>query len=128
MSTDFFTVNDAEIFYEPAVFVDPPTTFGKYDFPSKDRIELFGDDQLINVWWKGNVFIVGPGCFRVPRSMTWSDFMENVVYPWAAADPDFDSSKIAGWHKDDEAIEPKPDDTIEGLGIEHKGLVSFTLA
>lgn len=103
----------------------PPSTFGHYEFPSRDRIELFGDDQLIHVFWKGSVFIVAPGAFRVPRAMTWADFTAQVVTPWASADPDFDPAKITGWYKDEEAIEPSDDDTIEGLGIEHKGLVTF---
>lgn len=106
----------------------PPTEFGEYNFPSRDRIELYGDDQLIHVFWRGNVFIVAPGCFRVPQAMTWADFVAGVVEPWAAADPDFDASKVTGWQIDDKPIEPSADDTISGLGIEHKGLVSFTLA
>lgn len=110
------------------IMQNPPTAFGEYNFPSRDRIELYGDDQLINVWLRGNVFIVGPGCFRVPQAMSWGDFISDVVVPWASADPDFDASKMTGWRKDDEEIDPKPEDTISGLGIEHKGLVSFTLA
>ncbi|MFV0459215.1 MAG: phenol hydroxylase subunit P4 [Actinomycetales bacterium] len=108
--------------------VSPPTAFGEYNFPSRDRIELFGDDQLVNVWWRGNIFIVAPGCFRVPRAMTWADFTAQVVGPWAAADPDFDADKVTAWHLDDTPIEPSPEDTLESLGIAHKGLVSFTLA
>ena len=65
-------------------------TLGAYDFPAKDRQELFGDDQLVNVFWEGNTFICAPACFRVPRSMTWADFRAQFVDPWAAADPDFD--------------------------------------
>ena len=76
------------------VMQQPPTEFGEYNFPSKDRIELFGDDQLVNVFWEGNVFIVGPGCFRVPRAIAWSDFVSDVVGPWAEADPDYDESKV----------------------------------
>lgn len=113
---------------ETTQMVQPPTEFGEYNFPSRDRLELFGDDQLINVWWRGNIFIVCPGCFRVPRSMKWVDFVSGVVGPWASADPDFDAARVTNWKMDDKAISPKDDDTIEGLGIEHKGLVSFELA
>lgn len=106
----------------------PPTEFGEYNFPSRDRIELYGDDQLINIWWRGNIFIVCPNCARVPRAMKWGDFVSNVVVPWASADPDFDASRVTNWKRDDQPISPKDDDTVEGLGIEHKGLVSFELA
>lgn len=113
---------------DQTVVQSPPTAFGEYNFPSRDRIELFADDQLINVFWKGNIFLVSPGCFRVPRAMRWADFVTQVVGPWAGADPDFDASTINGWAKDDEVIDPQPDDTIESLGIDHKGLLSFTTA
>jgi phenol hydroxylase P4 protein len=102
-------------------------TLGTYDFPAKDRQEVFGDDQLINVFWEGTTFIAGPGCFRVPRSMTWADFRTQVLDPWAAADPDYDPAKAVDFRRDDEPIEPKPDQTIEELGIAHKGLIKFRL-
>ena len=107
------------------VMQQPPTEFGEYNFPSKDRIELFGDDQLVNVFWEGNVFIVGPGCFRVPRSIAWSEFVRDVVGSWAKADPDYDESKVTNWRIDDTPIDPKPTDTLEELGVEHKGLLKF---
>lgn len=106
----------------------PPTEFGEYNFPSRDRIELYGDDQLINVWWRGNVFIACPGCFRIPRGMKWGDFMSQAVVPYGSADPDFDVTRVSNWKMDDTPFDPKDDDTIEGLGIEHKGLVSFELS
>ena len=108
--------------------IQPPSAFGTYDFPSRDRIELFGDDQLVNVFWEGNIFIVAPGCFRVPRTMPWSELYENVIVPWASADPDFDSAKVSNWRIDDEPFEPKPDDTLESLGVVHKGLLKFNCA
>jgi phenol/toluene 2-monooxygenase (NADH) P4/A4 len=101
---------------------------GAYDFPARDRQELFGDDQLVNVFWEGNTFIVGPGCFRVPRSMTWADFRSQVMDPWASADPDYQPDKAVDFRNDDEAMNPKPTQTIEQLGIPHKGLIKFRLA
>jgi phenol hydroxylase P4 protein len=103
-------------------------TLGAYDFPSRDRLELFGEDQLVNIFWEGNTFIAGPGCFRVPRAMTWSDFRSKVLDPWAAADPDFAADRATDFRRDDEALNPKPDQTIEQLGIVHKGLIKFRLA
>lgn len=105
----------------------PPTQFGEYNFPSRDRIELYGDDQLLNVWWRGNVFIVCPGCFRVPRAMKWGEFVSGILTPWASMDPDFDIAKVANWQMDDTPFTPKDDDTFESLGVEHKGLISFEL-
>lgn len=125
MSTDFI---EKELVTETPEMAPPPTEFGEYNIPSRDHISLFGDDQLVNVWWRGTVFNVCPACFRVPRNMAWSDFITNMVTPWASKDPDFDVSRMSAWKMDDEPFEPKDDDTIEGLGIEHKGLVSFELS
>ncbi|WP_432557896.1 phenol hydroxylase subunit P4 [Granulicoccus sp. GXG6511] len=119
---------DPEIAKAPSEMVPPPTEFGEYNFPSRDHISLYGDDQLVNVWWRGTVFNVCPSCFRVPRNMKWSDFVANVVTPWASKDPDYDASRVTKWQMDDTAIEPKDDDTLESIGVEHKGLVSFEIA
>ncbi|MDO5499929.1 MAG: phenol hydroxylase subunit P4 [Propionibacteriaceae bacterium] len=119
---------DPEIAKEPAVMVPPPPAAAQYTFPSRARLDHNGDDQIVNAWWRGTVFNVCPACFRVPRGMTWGDFVATVVAPWAAKDPDFDVSRVTAWKMDDTPIDPNDDDTIEGLGIEHKGLVSFELA
>jgi len=107
------------------VMQQPPTEFGEYNFPSRDRIELYGNDQLVHVFWEGSVFIVGPACFRVPRAIPWSEFVSDVVGPWAEADPAYDPAKVGHWRIDDTPIDPKPADTLEGLGVEHKGLLKF---
>lgn len=107
------------------VMQQPPTEFGEYNFPSRDRIELYGDDQLVHVFWEGSVFIAGPACFRVPRAIPWSEFVSDVVGPWAEADPAYDAAKVGHWRIDDTPIDPKPTDTLEKLGVEHKGLLKF---
>lgn len=122
------TIIEPDVAKETAEPIQPPTEFGEYNVLSRDRIELFGDDQLINVWWRGTVFNVCPACFRIPRAITWADFITTVVVPWAEKDPDFDASRMTAWRIDDTPFEPKDDDTIEGLGVEHKGLVSFELS
>ncbi len=40
-----------------------------YDFPSADRVENFGDDQLVYVHWAGNPFFCSAAAFR-PRRRT----------------------------------------------------------
>ena len=105
--------------------VQPPTQFGEYNFPSRDRIEEYGDDQIVNVFWEDNIFVATPGCFRVPRNMPWNVFQQNVFLPWAAMDPDFDAAKVSDWRSDDAPIQPKDEDTFETLGVPHKGLLKF---
>lgn len=98
---------------------------GPYEFPAKDRQEVYGDDQLVNVLWDGNMFYYAGACFRVPKSMKWSDFKSQMIDEWAAADPDYRPDAATDWRRDDEAFDPKPGDTITDLGIVHKGLIRF---
>ena len=34
-----------------------------YDYPSRDRQELYGDDMLVNVAWTNNMMFASPACF-----------------------------------------------------------------
>jgi phenol hydroxylase P4 protein len=98
---------------------------GPYEFPAKDRQEVFGEDQLVHVLWEGNMLFCCPGLFRVPRAMSWSDFQAQMVEPWAAADPDYDKDKVVEWLLDDEPIQPGDNESIAGIGVPHKGLLKF---
>ena len=102
-------------------------TLGAYDFPAADRQELFGEDQLVNVHWDDQIFVPVPACFRVPKSMKWSDFKTQMIDTWAGTDPDYRADAATDWRLDDDPIEPQPDQTIADLGIVHKGLVRFRL-
>jgi hypothetical protein len=66
----------------------PVVAISEYKFPSKSRQELYGDDQLVHVWWKGNPWFVAAGCFRFPKAMPWGDFV-GVLKGFYTADPDF---------------------------------------
>ena len=48
--------------------------------------------------------------------------------PWAAADPDYDAARATDFRSDDDVLDPQPTQTIEQLGIPHKGLIKFRLA
>jgi len=99
---------------------------GAYSFPSRSRQELYGDDQLVHVWWRGNPFLCSAATFRAPKAMTWADFRTALVDPWAASDPDFDPAAPANWTLDGEPLTPEDDRTLEQRGVGHKSLLSFT--
>lgn len=98
---------------------------GGYDFPSRSRQELYGEDQLVHVWWRNNLWFCAAGCFRVPRAMTFADFLAEIVTPWASGDPSFDVAAITDWILDDEPLDPTPDRTLAELGVGHKSLLEF---
>ncbi|GAA3547530.1 phenol hydroxylase subunit P4 [Kribbella ginsengisoli] len=98
-----------------------------YDFPSADRQELFGDDQLVYVHWDGNPLFCSAACFRVPRALSFGEFVAGTVAPWAGSDPDFDATATLDWRLFDEPLSAVPDASLTDLGIGHKALLHFTV-
>jgi phenol/toluene 2-monooxygenase (NADH) P4/A4 len=98
-----------------------------YDFPSADRAELFGDDQLVYVHWDGNPLFCSAACFRVPRAMPFGEFAAQIVGPWAASDPGFDPGDVLHWRLFDEPLTPEPGRSLADLGIGHKALLHFSV-
>jgi hypothetical protein len=100
---------------------------GEYNFPSRSRQELYGDDQLVNVMWRGNSFLCAAATFRVPRAMPFGEFVSSVVEPWASSDPDFVSGSATGWQLGGRTLEPAPEATLAELGVAHKHVLSFAV-
>lgn len=96
-----------------------------YEFPSRSRQELYGDDYLVHVWWQDNMWFCAAACFRAPKAMTWGEFRSAMVEPWASGDPDFDPTVPYRWTVDDRPVAPSDDQTLESLGVGHKSLVAF---
>ena len=72
-------------------------SIGTYDFPSRSRQELYGDDQLVHLWFQENPWFCAAACFRAPKAMTWGDFWNALVVPYAEEDPDFDPAANRVW-------------------------------
>jgi len=96
-----------------------------YEFPSADRAEVFGDDQLVYVHWRGNPLFCSAACFRVPKNMPFVEFVDSMVHGWAASDPDFDPASVTDWRLFDEPLTGGQDKSLADLGIRHKALLSF---
>ena len=94
-----------------------------YDYPARDRQELFGDDILVNVLWTGNMMICSAACFRAPKAMVFADFKAQMIDPWAASDPAYDPAAATDWRVEGEPLDPAA--TLEGTGVGHKGLITF---
>ena len=103
----------------------PVKAISNYSFESRSRSELYGDDQLVNVWWVNAPMMCAAACFRAPREMAWSDFLAAMVYPWASSDPGFEASRASSWQVDGVGFSPDPSATLASLGVRHKSLVSF---
>ena len=104
-------------------------SIGEYKFPSRSRQELYGDDQLVHVYWNHNMWFCAPSCFRAPKAMSWNDFLANLVHPLFSCDPDFDPTAVTfTWTVDDAPIAPAGDETLESLGVGHKSLLTCQAA
>ena len=62
-------------------------SIGAYDFPSRSAQALYGDDQLVHVWYDGNPWFVAAACFRAPKAMPFGDFWAALVLPYHEEDP-----------------------------------------
>lgn len=112
--------------------VPPVRSLGEYDIPSRSAKELYGDDMLVMVWWKGNPWFVAAACFRAPEAMPFGDFWNALFVPYHEEDPDFDASK--GWeqfdwflavNRDEVPISVDPATSLADLGVTHKGVLGF---
>ncbi len=102
---------------------------GEYTFPSSSRAELYGDDQLVHVYWNHNMWMCAPACFRVPRAMPWGTFLAEVVYPVWECDPDFDRETTTfTWEVDHRPMTPADGASLADLGVGHKSLLTCTAA
>jgi phenol hydroxylase P4 protein len=97
----------------------------EYDFPSKDREELFGDDFLVHVMWANNMMFSAAACFRAPKAMSWADFKAQMIDPWAASDPDYNPSAASDWQVNGEAVSLDSGVSLADTGVGHKGLITF---
>jgi len=100
-------------------------SIGTYEFPSRSRQELYGDDQLVHVLWRNNMTFCAATCFRAPKAMTWADFVAGMVEPWASSDPEFVPGSAQEWTLDDAPLSPEAHVSLADLGVGHKSLLTF---
>ncbi len=96
-----------------------------YEFPSRSRQELYGDDQLLHVMWRNNRLFVAAATFRAPQAMPFGDFLAALVGPWASSDPDFVPGSPTAWTLDGKPWDPDPALGLRAQGVGHKSLLTF---
>ncbi len=101
---------------------------GEYRFPSRSRQELYGDDQLVSVWFADNPWWCAAAMFRAPQAMTWGDFWTQMVVPYAEEDPDWKADAAYSFSLWGVPLTPRPDQTLAELGIEHKDVIALRAA
>jgi phenol hydroxylase P4 protein len=117
---------------QDTITAPPIHSIGTYDLPSRSAKELYGDDLLVHVWWKGNPWFVAAATFRAPEAMAFGDFWNALFVPYHEEDPDFDASK--GWeqfdwflavNRDEHPVTPTAEATLAEFGVTHKAVLGF---
>ena len=103
----------------------PVKALGAYDFPSKSRQELYGEDMLVHVWWRDNPMFCSAATFRTPQNITWADFKAQMIDPWAASDPAYDPATAFEWGYDGGPFAPEDGKSLKELGVGHKHVISL---
>jgi len=100
-----------------------------YDWPSRSAAELYGDDQLVHVWWKGNPYFVAAHTFRFPKAMPFGALVNDVLKGFYTADPDFDPAALDSvqWYIDHQPVTPNMEASLADNGVVHKGLIEFSI-
>lgn len=96
-----------------------------YEFPSRSRQELYGDDQLVHVMWRNNRRFCAAATFRAPKAMPFADFLSAMVEPWAGSDPAYVSGSTGDWTVDGQPLEIDAASSLSDLGVGHKSLLTF---
>lgn len=105
-----------------------PALYDYTKYPSRSAQELYGDDMLVNLWQKDDLWFCSPAAYRVPRSMTWKDFYEGIFQPYVAANPHTTGEETYSWQLVDDPFTPEDDKTLAELGVNHKNTLGFVTA
>jgi phenol hydroxylase P4 protein len=103
----------------------PVTSIGAYEAQPLDRQENFHGLQLVYLCWEKHLMFCAPFTFPLPPSMTFADFIEQVVKPSISQHPD--ASKVdfsqAVWRLNDQPFAPDNSASLIANGIDHKSLL-----
>lgn len=102
-------------------------SLGKYDFPSRDKLENFHGNQLIYIGWDHHTMICSARAFPASPQMRFGDLLETFIPAAFARHPDFASINWDEviWIRDDEEFVPDMDGSIADNQIVHKGAIRF---
>ncbi|WOQ16871.1 hypothetical protein [Raineyella sp. W15-4] len=99
-----------------------------YDYPSRSAQALYGDNIMVHLWQKDDLWFASPACVLVPKAMTWKDFYQTQFLPYVSANPHTTGGESYAWSLVDNAFTPQDDRTLEELGVQHKNTLGFARA
>jgi phenol hydroxylase P4 protein len=103
------------------------TSTKHYEGVPRHPVENFGGNQINYVSWDHHLLFAAPFCLCPNPDMKLADFLEDIVNPLLAADPDaekLDWHKVV-WQKGLDSWQPDLDKTLRENGVGHKDLLRF---
>lgn len=98
------------------------SAIGEYHFAPSDHAGLYGDSQIVYFCWDRHLLFAAPSITFVPKDMTLGTYLDEVVAPLLAPDPDFAALvwEQAEWRVGPRAFTPDFGATLGENGIGHK--------
>ena len=95
---------------------------GSYEFPSRDRADVFRHNPLVHFGWEQHLLFAAPFLLFTPRNTTFGEMIEERVKPLLAPDPQASAIdwQAVEWLNGDTPFEPDFAATLEVNGIGHK--------
>lgn len=97
-------------------------SIGSYEFPSRDRAEVFGDNVIVYFSWDQHLLFAAPFLLFTPADTTFGELIETRVKPLIVPDPqagEIDWDKVA-WLNGETPLKPEFAASLAANGIGHK--------
>lgn len=100
----------------------PVAAIGDYKFAPRDAADLYGDNQLTYFCWNRHLLFAAPFITFVSGEMTLGDYLNEVIKPLIAPDPDAEhlNWEDAQWSVGPNAFTPDFSASLNANGIGHK--------
>ncbi|TQR65944.1 phenol hydroxylase subunit P4 [Acinetobacter sp. RF14B] len=98
-----------------------------YDFEPRDLQKHYGDNILIYVGWDHHTLYCAAHAMLVSPQQTFQEFLDQQMQAGFYQHPDFEH---INWDEvqfklNQQAIQPRPEQTLAEIGFDHKSLLRF---
>lgn len=93
----------------------------------KDRLEMFGGKQLLNICWEKHTMMGWPMCIPVSPELPFGALIEQVLPTIYSQHPDFDRIRWdeVQWSTSQGPFIPNPAKSLAEHGLQHKVQIRF---
>lgn len=97
----------------------------EYSATPRDLQANFNGMQLLYVYWEKHLIFCSPFAFLVAPTMTFSEFIDQILKDAIKAHPDSASVDFSAavWTLNGERLTPDPAASLEANGVDHKSML-----